>query len=237
MNKKKKKGGRCCHRIGPQGPQGITGAQGSTGISIQGPTGAQGSIGITGDGTGAQGVTGPAGPQGSAALNPGAIGSQGPQGVTGPVGITGATGVSSAQVGFALANNSTQGAVAFLGFTFVVSATDTNSWQLSGTSTSTILVAAPGLVPGIYRFAYSFNVQPNEFGTNFTFQTIPTVNVAANEILPGWKISRGAPVNMFHPISSFGAEYFVPVVVGDQFRWSASAAVVYRLYLIVEKIT
>jgi hypothetical protein len=68
--------------VGPQGPQGNTGAQGPQGPT--GNTGAQGPQGPTGN-TGAQG---PQGPQG----NTGAQGPQGPQGNTGAQGPQGPSG-------------------------------------------------------------------------------------------------------------------------------------------------
>lgn len=237
MNKKKKKCCCHCHRRGPQGPRGPQGNSGSTGFSIRGPTGAQGAQGVTGDGTGAQGVTGPAGPQGATATNPGATGSQGPQGATGPIGITGMTGVSSAQVGFALGNNTTQAPSSNLGFTFVLSATDINSWQLLGTMTSTTLVAGPNLLPGIYRFAYSMNLQVTSAFDPVESNVRPTVNLAINEILPGIKAVLYSP-NTIQPATAFGGEYFTPVLVGDQFKWELhNAPGLYRIYLNVEKIT
>ena len=66
---------------GPVGPQGSTGATGSTG-----PQGPQGF-------TGATGSTGPQGPQGST----GATGSTGPQGPQGFTGATGSTGLQGSQ--------------------------------------------------------------------------------------------------------------------------------------------
>jgi hypothetical protein len=80
---------------GPTGSQGNTGSTGSTGsqgnTGSTGPTGAQGNTGSTGS-TGSQGNTGSTGPTGAQ----GNIGSTGPTGadstVVGPTGATGATG-------------------------------------------------------------------------------------------------------------------------------------------------
>ena len=72
----------CIGEPGPQGPIGLTGAQGPTG-----ETGTQGPIGLTG----AQGPTGETGSQGPIGLT----GAQGPIGLTGaqgPIGLTGAQG-------------------------------------------------------------------------------------------------------------------------------------------------
>jgi hypothetical protein len=73
---------------GPQGPIGLTGQAGATGL-----TGPQGPIGLTGL-TGATGLTGPQGPIGltGPAGATGLIGPQGPIGLTGPTGTTGLTG-------------------------------------------------------------------------------------------------------------------------------------------------
>ena len=68
--------------VGPQGPQGLAGADGATGA--QGPAGADGATGAQGP-AGADGAAGPEGPQGPA----GADGAPGPQGQVGPQGPSG----------------------------------------------------------------------------------------------------------------------------------------------------
>jgi|GEM_PF-4714916 len=88
---------------GPQGPQGLTGAQGLKGdTGDQGPQGLKGDTGNTGPQgpqglTGAQGLkgdTGDTGPQGPQGLkgDTGNTGPQGPQGLTGAQGLKGDTG-------------------------------------------------------------------------------------------------------------------------------------------------
>lgn len=97
--------------IGPQGPIGLTGAQGVAGAQgpqgIQGLPGANGSQGATGAQgvAGAKGATGANGSQGATGAT-GATGANGAQGVAGAKGATGANGLAGAQ-GVAGTNGST----------------------------------------------------------------------------------------------------------------------------------
>lgn len=78
--------------VGPQGPQGIQGAQGPKGDQgIQGPQGLKGDTGLQGP----QGPKGDTGPQGIQGLkgDTGAKGDQGIQGLTGPQGLQGPQGL------------------------------------------------------------------------------------------------------------------------------------------------
>ncbi|BFK80181.1 hypothetical protein I3900191A7_03260 [Clostridium baratii] len=97
---------------GLQGPQGLVGPTGATGVGLIGPTGATGAQGLIGPtgATGVQGEIGPQGPQGlvgptgatgaQGLIGPtgatgvqGEVGPQGPQGLVGPTGATGAQGL------------------------------------------------------------------------------------------------------------------------------------------------
>ena len=87
---------------GPQGLQGVTGANGATGpqgiqgaTGAQGNAGAQGATGVTGA-NGANGATGPQGLQGPTGAA-GANGATGPQGLQGATGVAGANGVTGPQ--------------------------------------------------------------------------------------------------------------------------------------------
>ena len=147
--------------IGPQGPQGATGA-----VGPQGATGPQGVTGATGA-TGPQGPTGATGAQGPA-------GAQGPQGIQGIAGTNGAKGAqwrgnysaSTTYVVDDVVNYSGSAYICILGGTAITPptspATSNTYWNLfvSGTINSAVAVVNDTFSGTGSQTAYTLSVTP-----------------------------------------------------------------------------
>ena len=118
-----------------QGNQGITGNQGTTGMSIQGNQGITGATGGTGTQgtTGAQGATGATGGTGTQGTT-GAQGIQGRQGITGATGGTGTQGTTGAQ--------GIQGRQGITGTLSITGTTDNGLLTLNGSSPNVTVESA-----------------------------------------------------------------------------------------------